>query len=130
MRLCITSFWKRKSECLLMSCSMEVKVSVTQSCLTLCNAMNCSPTGSSVHGIFQARILDWVAISSSRGSFWPRDQTWVSCIAGKFFTIWTTREDHVAWKQGWKTSRDIEGNLAQRKMILHPYSAKHSSSWK
>ena len=49
-----------------------------QLCSTLCNPMDCSPTGSSVHGILQARILEWVAMSSSRGSSWPRDQTHVS----------------------------------------------------
>ena len=64
-----------------------VCVLVTQSCLTLCNPMDCSPPGSSVHGILQERILEWVAIPFSRGSSWPRDQTWVSCIAGRFFTI-------------------------------------------
>ena len=51
-----------------------------QSCPTLCNPMDCSPLGSSVHGILQARILEWVAISSSRGSSRPRDGTRVSCI--------------------------------------------------
>ena len=51
---------------------------VTHSYLTLCDPMDCSPPGSSVHGILQARILEWVAISSSRGSSWPRDQTHVS----------------------------------------------------
>ena len=51
---------------------------VAQSCLTLCDPMDCSPSGSSVHGILQARILEWVAISFSRGSFQPRDWTWVS----------------------------------------------------
>ena len=51
--------------------------------------MDCSPPDSSVHGILQTRILEWVAISSSRGSSWPRDRTWVSC---RFFTIWATRE--------------------------------------
>ena len=50
-----------------------------QSCLTLCDPMNCSPPGSSIHGIFQARILEWVAISYSRGSSPPRDRTHVSC---------------------------------------------------
>ena len=64
----------------------------SQSCLTLCGPLDCSPTCSSVHGILQARILEWVAISFSRGSSWPRDQTWVSCIAGRFFTVWATRE--------------------------------------
>ena len=55
-------------------------------CLTLCDPMYCSPLSFSVHGILQARILEWVAISSSRGSSWPKDQTWVSCLAGGFFT--------------------------------------------
>ena len=49
---------------------------IAQSCPTLCNPMNCSLLGSSVHGIFQARVLEWVAISFSRGSSLPRDQTW------------------------------------------------------
>ena len=52
---------------------MKVKVLVTQSCLTLCDLMDCSPPGSSVHGILQARILEWVAISFSRGLSQPRD---------------------------------------------------------
>ena len=54
---------------------------VTQSHLTLCSPMDCSPPSSSVHGIFQARILEWVAISYSRGSSWLRDRTRVSCIS-------------------------------------------------
>ena len=53
---------------------------VAQSCLTLCGPMDCSLPGISVHGIFQARILEWVATSVSRGSSQPRDQTWVDCI--------------------------------------------------
>ena len=57
-----------------------------QSCLTLCDPMDSSPPGSSVHGIVQARILEWVAFSLSRGSSWPRDQTCISCAAGRFFT--------------------------------------------
>ena len=72
---------------------------VTQSCLTLCSPVDCSPPGSSVHGILQARILEWFAKPSSRGSSWPRDQThvcYVSCIAGKFFTTSTTWEDQHA----------------------------------
>ena len=51
-----------------------------------------SQPGSSVCGILQARILEWVAIPFSKGSSWPRDQTWVSCIAGRFFTVWAIRE--------------------------------------
>ena len=54
--------------------------------------MDCSLPGSSIHGIFQTRILEWVAISFSRGSSWPRDWTQVSRIAGRLFTTWATRE--------------------------------------
>ena len=54
--------------------------------------MDCSPPGSSIHGIFQARALEWAAISFSRGSSWPRDQTLVSHIVDRCFTIWATRE--------------------------------------
>ena len=68
------------------------KVLVIQLCPTLCNPMDCSLPGYSVHGIFQARILEWVAIPFSRESSKPRDQTQVSCMAGRFFTIWVTRE--------------------------------------
>ena len=64
---------------------------VAQSCQTLCDLMDCNPPDSSVHGIFQARTLQWVAISFSRRSFWPRNQTWVSCIVGRFFTVWANR---------------------------------------
>ena len=61
--------------------------SVTQSCLTLQNLMDCSPPGSSVRGILQARILEWVAISFSKGSSQPRDGTQVSHIAGRRFNL-------------------------------------------
>ena len=54
--------------------------------------MDCSPPGSSIHGILQGRILEWVAISFSRGSSQPRDRTQVSCIAGRRFNLWATRE--------------------------------------
>ena len=57
-----------------------------QSCPHLCDPMDCSPPGSSIHGILQARLLKWVSMPSSRGTSQPRDQIWVSCIAGKFFT--------------------------------------------
>ena len=65
---------------------------LTQSCPTLCDPMDCSPSGSFVQEIFLARILEWVAISFSRGSSQPRDRTQVFQIAGRFFTIWATRE--------------------------------------
>ena len=63
---------------------------VAQSCLPLCNSMDCSLPGSSVHGIFPARVLEWVAIFFSRGSSWPRDRTWVSHVAGRRFTVCMT----------------------------------------
>ena len=64
-----------------------VCVLVTQLCPTLCNTMDCSSPGSSIHGITQARILEWVATPFSRGSSQPRDHTQVSRTGGKFFTI-------------------------------------------
>ena len=68
--------------------SEEVKWrEVAQLCLTLCDHIDCSPPGSSAHGIFQAWILEWVAISFSRGSSRPRDRTWVSHIVGRRFTV-------------------------------------------
>ena len=63
-----------------------------QSCLTLCDLMDYRPPGSSVHGFLQAGTLEWVDIPFSRRSSPPRDQTWISHIAGRFFSIWVTRE--------------------------------------
>ena len=83
--------------CIAFSSYLEIKIytldlskwsEVTQSCPILCDPMDSSLPGSSVHGIFQARILEWVAISFSRGSSQPRDWTQVSHIAGRHFTIW------------------------------------------
>ena len=62
---------------------------VTQSCLTLCDTMDCNQPGLSVHGILKVRILSWAAIPFSRESPQPRDWTWVSCIAGSLFPTWT-----------------------------------------
>ena len=59
---------------------------------TLFNPMDCSPPGSSVHRILQARILEQVALPFSKGSSWPKDRTWVSCIADRSFTTWATGE--------------------------------------
>ena len=67
---------------------------VTQSHPTLCNPMDYSQPGFSMHEILQARILEWVAISFSRGSSQPRDQTWVSYIAGRLLTVWATSKSH------------------------------------
>ena len=60
--------------------SLCVRAKSLQSCLTLCNPTDCSLPGPSVHGILQAKILEWVAMPSSRGSFQPRDRTLISCI--------------------------------------------------
>ena len=66
--------------------------SVAQLCPILCNPMDYSPPDSCVHGFIQARILKWVAISSSWGSSWPRDQTRVSCIGMRILYLWATWE--------------------------------------
>ena len=76
----------------LISHDSKVKVKVAQSCPTLCEPMDYT-----VHGILQARILEWVAFPFSRGSSQPRDQTQVSHIAGGFFTSWPTREAQESW---------------------------------
>ena len=70
-------------------------VLVAQSCPTLCDPMDCNQPGSSVCGILQARVLEWVAISFSRGSFQPRDWTQVSSTAGRFVTVWAIREAQI-----------------------------------
>ena len=91
----------------------EVKWSeVAQLCPTLCDPMDCSLPGSSVYGIFQARILEWVAISFSRRSSPPRDWTQVSCIVDRRFTIWATRE--VPWCHVYeKTQKIFETYMCQ-----------------
>ena len=76
---CISCAWV---QCVCVSCSVMSD---------LCYPMDYSPPGSSLHGILQARILEWVAISFSRGSSRPRDRTQVSCIAGKCFTVWASK---------------------------------------
>ena len=84
-------FWTINPYLLFSSFDLSVHLlscSVTQSCPTLCNPMDCSLPGSSVHGIFQARMLEWIAIPFSRGSSQPRDWTQISYIAGRFFIIW------------------------------------------
>ena len=93
---------------------MCVRVLVTQSCLTLCNPVDYSPPGSSIHGILQARILEWVAISFSRGSSQLGDRTRVSCIVGRCFNHWA------------EPSRDPAKPLLADK----EYSSDGGSCWK
>ena len=85
----------RPFTCISISSCACICAQLLQSCLTLCNPMDCSPPGSSVHGILLARILEWVAMPSSRGPSQPKDWTHiscVSCIAGRFLTHWATWE--------------------------------------
>ena len=118
-----------------------MKVLVAQPCPTLCDLMDCSLPGSSVHGILQARTLEWVALPFSRGSSQPRGQTWVSCIAGRFFTLWTTRE---AWRRQKKVKmrkgtggkgginkgkQDTEGWQARKPMCSRNSKRDWGGSW-
>ena len=80
------------TECVCVCVCVCTHALVVQSCQTLWDPMDYNPLGSSVHGISQARILEWIAIPFSRGSSQPRDWTWVSYIAGGFFIVWGTRE--------------------------------------
>ena len=104
----IYSLWGRETSVVLVRTSFLydcVQVcSAAQLCPTLFNSKDCSPPGSSVHGILQARILEWLAMPSFRGSSGPRDPTHISCIAGGFFTHWVTWE--ALWVLGmtWKTT--------------------------
>ena len=82
---------------------------VAQLCPTLCHPMDCNLQRSSIHGIFQAKVLEWVAISFSRGSSQPRDQTWASHIVGRCFMIWATKRRRA------ETKRKKEFNLLQGK---------------
>ena len=92
--------------------TLKVLRVVAQSFLTLSDPMDYGPPGFSVCGISQARILEWIDISSSRESSWPMDRTQVSHIAGAFFTVWATRgslytnligkySSLLHWQQGW-----------------------------
>ena len=77
----------------------HIWVKVAQSCPTFCDPTGCSLPGSLVPEIFQARMLEWVAISFSRGPSQPRNRTQVSCLEGSFFTVWTIREANPIWYQ-------------------------------
>ena len=72
------------------------KVLVAQSDLTLCDTMDYSPPGFSIHGVLQARILEWIAVPFSRGPSWPRDRSRVSCTAGRLFTVRDYKQIHNA----------------------------------
>ena len=78
--------------------SLKVKVEIAQPCPTPCSSVNGSLLGSVVYGILQAFLLEWIAIAFSKGSSQTRDQTQVSGIAGRFFTIWAIREAQEYWR--------------------------------
>ena len=93
----MSSKWSATAHCSSSSClhsdPWKVRVKVVQSCLTLCDPMDYT-----VHGILQARILEWAGFPFSRGSSQPRDQTQFSCITGGFFTSSATREAPDPWR--------------------------------
>ena len=94
----IPSTWKSTGlTCGGLYVNLYVDTIVTESFLTLWDPMDCTLPVCSVLGILQARILEWIAIPSSRGSSRPRDWTQVSCIASRFFTVWVTRGTCYVW---------------------------------
>ena len=97
---------------------------VTQSCLTLCDPVDCSLPGSSVHGIFQAIVLEWIAISFSRGSTQPRDWTRVSRIVDRCFTVWATREVR---KERWVLKNWSFELWCWRRVLRVPWIARRSN---
>ena len=97
--------------------------SVALSRPTLCDCMDCSRPGSSFHGILQARILEWVAVTSSRGPSQPRDRTHVSCTGGRFFTDWATRE-YKAEKLLFKENDHINCTKEERAIPLQKTTQK------
>ena len=118
--------WQLVVRCLWWGVCMHAKS--LQSCLTLCYTMDHSWPGSSVRGILQARILEWVALSFYRGSSWPRDRTrisYVSCIAGEFFTTSATGKPHGGGPaaQFWVTGKVIIRVIQQNQECAQYYVA-------
>ena len=120
---CTTWFFKRckrwwfniHKHCDMINPVVKVKVLVAQSCLTLCDPMDYNLPGSSVHGIPQARILEWVASSFSRGPYWPRDGTCVSYIGRWILYHWTTWETLSGWNhEKFQHLRNGYRNLQER----------------
>ena len=104
--------WNTEIKCKPTCCYLLAK-----SCPTLCNSMDYGPPGSSVHGILQARILEWGAISTSRGSSRPRDRSRISCIDRRVFHCWATRE-------AWKPTKYTE-NLSLYDLLVMTYRYLH-----
>ena len=106
-------------------------VSAVLSCFSrvqlFCYSMDCSPPGSSVHGILQARILEWVAMPSSRGSSQPRDQTQFSHTVGGFFIVWATREARAMRVPGGEASQ-TEGTAISKALRKHTWHVPGTES--
>ena len=104
-------------------------VLIAQSCPALRSPTDCSPPGSSVHGILQARTLEWIAMPSSRGSSRPRDQIWVSCTEDWFFTIWAIREvtqlTYSKAKPCAETPSQIDPEIMFHLLSEHPLAQLH-----
>ena len=99
---------------------------VAQSSSTLCDPMDCSPQPPLSMGVLQARIVEWVAMPSSRGSSQPRDWTQVSHIAGRFFTIWATRE--ASQPPLFFSMKESESEVAQSCLTLcDPWTIAHEA---
>ena len=96
---------------------------VAQSCLTICNPMYCSLPGSSVHGILQARILEWVAISFSRGSSQPTDWTQVSRIVDRCFTIWARAREALSFSIQFSS---VQFSRSVMSDSLRPHESQHT----
>ena len=95
-----------------------------QSCLTLCNPMDCSSPGSSVLGIFQAIILEWIAIPLSRGSSQLRDWIHISCVGRQILTTKTPRKSHI----GWSVQFSSVQSLSHVQLFAMPWIAAHQAS--
>ena len=115
---------------------LEKEMAAHSSILAGKNPMDCSPPGSSLHEIFQARIVEWVAISFSRASSQPRDQTRVSCTAGRLFTYWATREAlgfqtsvQVLMTRVGTEAKELSWTLCVGKMAMAEGPALSQMSW-
>ena len=112
--------WVYKLQC------SQLKVKFAQSCPTLCDLMDCSLLSSSVHGIPQARILEWVDIPFFRGSSWPRDRTRISYIAGRSFTVWVTREVHCSQSNSQKFNLKAGTGLSSFSLQQNRHTCRHT----
>ena len=117
-------------EALLMTTEGKGKVLVAHSCPALCNPMDCSPPGSSVHGMLQARILEWVAISYSRGSYQPRDWAWFSCMQADSLPSEPPQKQSLKHKRSTTTHLkplSTPSNLVQS--VLHGWNQGTHHGW-